>query len=281
MTPQALQAATACDARARRPLFLGAVEVGSVAIKHLPALAALARQHPLLSLADEAVHWAGDADEAALHQINLSLRDQGLIVAWRDERFAVVDPRSQRLLTHIERAASRFWGTLSFGAHANGYVTDDDGRPSHLWIARRSPHKATDPGLYDNLVGGGVAAGQSPHQALLREAWEEAGLRPAQLLGLTAAGALRLRRDIPEGLQHEWLYVFDVELPAGLRPSNQDGEVAGFELLPLKQALDLACGPLMTVDAALVTLDFAQRHGRLPDPELAAGLAALRVVLAN
>jgi len=75
-----------------------------------------------------------------------------------------------------------------------------------------------------------------------------------------AGSVLRLLRDIPEGLQHERLYGFDLAMPAGLRPHNQDGEVAGFELLPVAQALRLAAGDAMTVDAALVTLDFALRH---------------------
>jgi hypothetical protein len=47
-------------------------------------------------------------------------------------------------------------------------------------------------------------------------------------------------------------------------PANQDGEVAGFELLAPAPALALAAAGEMTVDAALVTLDFALRHGLLP-----------------
>ena len=43
-----------------------------------------------------------------------------------------------------------------------------------MWIARRSPAKAIDPGMLDNLVGGGVAAGQTITTTLIKEAWEEA-----------------------------------------------------------------------------------------------------------
>ena len=75
---------------------------------------------------------------------------------------------------------------------------------------------------------------------------------------------LRLERDIAEGFQHEWLPVYDLRLPPALRPQNQDGEVAGFQCLPVAEALALAAGTRMTVDAALVTLDFALRHGLLP-----------------
>lgn len=275
--PPALLAATACDMQKRLPLRMDGIEVGSVARGHWAALSAMAERYAL-RLESGAIVWQGAPVEAELHQLNLELRALGLIHAWRDERYPLVDPQSLRVLTHLERAASRFWGTLTFGAHATGYVAGDDGRPSHLWIATRSPHKATDPGLCDNLVGGGVAAGQTPREALLREAWEEAGLQAQQLTALQAASVLRLRRDIPEGLQHEWLYSFDIKLPASFQPVNQDGEVADFRLMPVAQAIELARSEKMTVDAALVTLDFAHRRGLWLDAGPGAALAALRVV---
>ena len=103
----------------------------------------------------------------------------------------------------------------------------------------------------------------------MREAWEEAGLPASLAAGAVPVRQLRIERDIPEGLQREWLHAFDLELPAGLEPENQDGEVQGFRLLPVADALELALGSSMTVDAALVTLDFGFRHGLLA-PTLAA-----------
>jgi 8-oxo-dGTP pyrophosphatase MutT (NUDIX family) len=262
-------------------LRIDGIEVGSVARAHL---AYLAPHADLVTVADDGVTWLPgrgrrDAAFAGLHH---ALRAQGLIRAWRDETYAVVDPATLRVLACIERAASRFWGTLTFGAHANGFVRDAAGRPGHLWIAQRSPRKATDPGRFDNLVGGGVPHGQTPAQALVREAWEEAGLRPHELLHARPGGVLALQRAVPEGWQHEWLYSYDVELPAGRVPHNQDGEVAGFTLMPVSDALALACdrvpGAEMTADAALVTLDFALRHGLLHDAALTARVQAHRVV---
>ena len=182
------------------------------------------------------------------------------------ETYRIVDPQQpHKTLAHIERASSRFWGTLTFGAHANGYVADENGRPEALWIARRSPHKATDPGLLDNLVGGGVPFNQSPHEALLREAWEEAGLPDALARGARFAGVLELHRDIPEGLQHEQLHAFDLSLPAELLPINQDGEVASFERLAVDELIQRRLWCQMTTDAALVTLDFLCRHLLVPE----------------
>lgn len=259
--------------RPRVPFAVGGRVVGSVDRAHLPALR---RFGALLSVGDRVELLATDR-VAAFGQLNAALREQGLIVAWRNETYPVPDPGTLEALATFERASSRFWGTLTFGAHATGYVADAAGRPRAIWIAQRSFTKATDPGLYDNLIGGGVPHGQTPAETLVREGFEEAGLAPAQLAQARPGSVLRLARDIPEGFQHEWLYSYDVALPAGATPQNQDGEVAGFELMPLADALALASGARMTVDAALVTLDFAVRHHLLDDPALVRGVQALRV----
>jgi 8-oxo-dGTP pyrophosphatase MutT (NUDIX family) len=254
----ALQQANARSTE-RVPFHVGDIQAGSVARGHLAALRAWPRE---LAIADQGVRLQVPPSlrDAVLTRINAELRSQGLVRAWRDETFAIVDPVSGAHLANTERAAARFWGTLTRGAHANGYVAGAGGRPSHLWVAQRSFGKATDPGLFDNLIGGGVASGQTPLEALLREGFEEAGLLPQQMRLACAAGVLRLHRDVSEGLQLEDLHVFDLEMPAGLLPANQDGEVANFTCMPMDEALALAATARMTVDAALVTLDFGARH---------------------
>lgn len=283
MLPPALLAARRREVP-RVPFVLRGRRVGSVAQADLPALQALGRTlcTPGLAVQGAAVTLqAADpaSVQAALAPLNAALREQGFVRGWRDEAFALLDPDDGTRLGALERAACRFWGLLTRGAHANGYVASADGRPTHLWIARRALTKATDPGLLDNLVGGGVPDGQSPADALLREGWEEAGLGPEALAAARPAGVLRLHRDIPEGLQLEDLHAFDLRLPAGTVPANQDGEVEAFNCLPVGEALALAQGPAMTVDAALVTLDFGCRHGLLDAalaPLLQAGVGACR-----
>ncbi|MBL8352910.1 MAG: DUF4743 domain-containing protein [Burkholderiaceae bacterium] len=263
----AIAAAQARDAAARLPFLIAdgaqARPAGSVARAHLGALA---RWPQALQLAGGAVTLTVPAAERTdfFALANRRLRQQGLIVAWRDETYPVLAQDSGELLATFERAASRFWGTTTFGAHCNGYVAGADGRPSHLWIARRSYTKATDPGLLDNLVGGGVPHGQTPAECVLREGWEEAGLTPAQMQGLRPGRRFRVARDIAEGFQLEEVSVYDLALTPGLRPVNQDGEVHSVALLPMAEAIERAAAGEMTVDAALVTLDFALRHHLLP-----------------
>jgi 8-oxo-dGTP pyrophosphatase MutT (NUDIX family) len=268
----AIALARACNGPARIPFVLmdeqGPV-LGSVALAHLGALRAWPDAFELLAAADGApralvLRLAAGVRDARLARIHARLRADGLIAGWRDEPYPLRD-RAGGEHGIIERAASRFWGTLTLGAHCNGYVADASGRPTHLWIARRSASKPTDPGRLDNLIGGGVPAGQSPREAVVREGWEEAGLEPRQMAGLVTGGLIDLECDIPEGRQHERLHVFDLELPAGLVPSNQDGEVSEHRLMTIAEAFGRAAGDELTTDAALATLDFAIRR-RLLEP---------------
>lgn len=263
----------------RVPFSVGDLVVGAVAASELPALAAFDE----LQVHDDGVVLAIAPDErdAALARINAALRDAGRLRGWRDEPFPLYDPATLTVLAHFERAAARYWGTLTLGAHATGWVAGPDGRPAALWIAQRSFTKSTDPGLHDNLIGGGVPIGQTPEETLVREAWEEAGLDPALMAPRRPGRVLRTVRDIPEGLQHELIHGWDLELPAGVVPRNQDGEVHAFRLLEVEAALALAATAAMTVDAALVTLDFAARHALVDDDAALARLEPLVVGLSG
>jgi 8-oxo-dGTP pyrophosphatase MutT (NUDIX family) len=268
----------------RVPFFVEGLRVGSVATAHVPRLAAwqpwIAVHGPDAGAAPR-VHLQVPraARDAALATMNAALREEDHIRAWRDEPFSLLDPQDGRVLATFERASARFWGTLTLGAHANGYVADATGRPTHLWIARRAWNKATDPGCLDNLIGGGVPHGQTPLETVLREGWEEAGLVPAQMHRLAAGGVIELDRDVPEGRQFERLHVYDLELGADVVPANQDGEVAQILRLEVAQAAEVALSGEMTVDAALVTLDFLLRHGALPQAQQQALAPRLQALL--
>lgn len=247
-----------------------AMRAGSVARSHLQTLA---RWREALRVDDAAVTMTLPAAErdAFFADANARLRAEGLVVAWRNETYPVLAEADGRLLATFERASSRFWGTLTFGGHCNGYVAGADGRPSHLWIARRALTKATDPGLLDNLIGGGVPHGQTPLETVIREGWEEAGLEPAQMRGLEPGRIVGLARDIPEGFQNERIHAWDLALAPGLEPRNQDGEVSAITRMPVAEVLARVAAGEMMVDAALVTLDFALRRG-LFDATAAAAL---------
>ncbi|UIF85121.1 NUDIX hydrolase family protein [Cupriavidus sp. UYPR2.512] len=211
-----------------------------------------------------------DARSAALQALARQLADTGHVRGWRDERFAVTPALDAPALAVVERAAARFLGLLTFASHMNGIVDgaacdDPDGGPA-LWISRRSPAKSVDPGMWDNLVAGGMPHGSDPLATLVRECEEESGIPPALAQGAQAHGMIEVLRDLPEGVQWEQVYVYDLLLPPGFTPRNQDGEVSEHRRVDVAALLAIMSAGAMTVDATLVTLDALGRRGWLgPD----------------
>ncbi len=219
------------------------------------------------------------ARTAALDRVARVLAAEGRLTAWRDERYAVAPEFGAPPWFLLERAAARFFGIHTYAAHVNGLVRDDD--EIRMWIARRSPTKAIDPSMLDNLVGGGIAAGHSVADTVVREAWEEAGIG-APLAGLAQpAGAVHIYREQPDGLQRETIFVHDLWLPGAFTPASEDGEVVDHRLVTLPEAARLIAADggadMVTADASLVVLDFLIRHGRIaPDASGFTALEALR-----
>ncbi|HEX5129699.1 MAG TPA: DUF4743 domain-containing protein [Usitatibacter sp.] len=184
----------------------------------------------------------------ALAPVVEQLAEEGFIPGWRNERYRIADS------FEVERAAARPFGFATQAVHVNAVVGES------MWLARRAETKPTDPGLLDNLVGGGMTAGLSIEQVLVKEAWEEAGIAAELARRAKRGGTVELLREVPEGVQCERIHVYELELPREFTPRNQDGEVAEARLVPLGEALRLARDTdEMTVDAALVALDYFSR----------------------
>ena len=208
------------------------------------------------------------ARSEAMAVVARRLHADGELPAWRDELYAVAPAFDAPMTFALERGAARWFGVRTYAAHVNGYVAGDGG--PRLWFARRSAMKGIDPGMLDNLVGGGIAAGDTVLETVVREAWEEAGIAPHIARGAQAHRAVRIRRALPDGLQDETVHIHDLALAAGFVPSNQDGEAVDHRLVDLRTAARLLAattGPdVVTVDASVVTLDFLLRHGVFTPP---------------
>lgn len=188
------------------------------------------------------------ADDAALADIARSLLALGILTGWRHEVLDIPGPDA-RPLARIERAAMRPLGFTTRSVHLNAYTPD-----GRMWIAQRAHDKNTDPGLWDTLVGGLVAAGETPQSALLRESNEEAGLAPADLTAARTSGEFLVSRQVPEGFQVEAVIVTDCVLGAACRPRNLDGEVACIRLAETAEVLDMIAADQFTTEAALSIL---------------------------
>jgi 8-oxo-dGTP pyrophosphatase MutT (NUDIX family) len=190
-----------------------------------------------------------------------ALRQDGTLTGWRDECVDVAYTYGQAPLFAIERASSRLLGLVAYAAHLNGVTQKDE--QDALWIATRSAKKAIDPGKFDNLVGGRIAAGFSALQTIRKEAWEEAGLAAPMAATIVSTGAIALCYPTEEGWHREVLFTHDIHLPPDFVPQNQDGEVAGFTCLTTSELVPLTTHASFTPDAAAVCVDWLIRRGHI------------------
>jgi 8-oxo-dGTP pyrophosphatase MutT (NUDIX family) len=211
------------------------------------------------------LHW--DTPEAtpasrslALAKMADQLRSRGVITGWRDEKFSYW-PEHLFETGHaclapgpdvpedfqMERASFRFLGLHSHAVHINGFTPH-----GHLWCGRRALSKATDPGMLDNLAAGGLPAGETCGSCAVRELAEEAGIEAELAQTAVPVGRLTTCREVPEGWHHETLWVYNLELPAGLEPQNQDGEVSEFVCLAAPAVVQAIAQKAFTPYAASV-----------------------------
>ncbi len=103
----------------------------------------------------------------------------------------------------------------------------------YLWLQQRAFDRPLYPGLFDQAATGHIDPGETPIQAVCREAREEAGLDLApEQLGY--AGTVTQKFPRPDGFDDEIVHVFTcrAEAPPAFCPG---GEVARMAALPLAE----------------------------------------------
>jgi thiamine pyrophosphokinase len=113
-------------------------------------------------------------------------------------------------------------------------------------------------------VAGGVPAGYTPFQALLKEAGEEAALPETLAMQARHVASFRYDMERPEGLRRDLIHAYDLELPEDFTPTPVDGEVESFALWPLTRVLEvLATSDAFKFNVALVLIDLLLREGMI------------------
>lgn len=195
------------------------------------------------------LHPGAELDQLLTNVAN-TLRHAGCAPGWRNELLDVwVDPspRPDRIGA-IERGVMRPLGLVTRAVHLNAW-SENGG----LWVARRALTKATDPGMWDTLVGGLIGSQESDDLALIRETDEEAGLDAPEIAHRTPLRAItRMHRQIPEGFQAEDVLTCECILPAHISPKNRDGEVMEIQCLKPEQIFHMLQQRAFTVEASIV-----------------------------
>ncbi len=253
------------DLRGFRPFIVAGERIGWVK----PAFAEALRDFPRVFRVDEdrvslepALVDAASRT-AAVDAATRRLAEEGVIVGWRDEPYAVTAAWGLPPLLRMERAAVPYFGVRAFGVHMNG-VAREGGRLL-MWVARRARDKPTYPGMLDNLVAGGQPDGVSLMDNLVKECGEEADIPESLARRAVPTGAISYAMETPWGLSPGTQFVYELELPRDFVPRNKDGEVIEFHLWPVEKVAKIVEETAeFKFNCNLVIIHFLLRHGLLP-----------------
>jgi 8-oxo-dGTP pyrophosphatase MutT (NUDIX family) len=218
---------------------------------------------------------AGSTCESRTQAVQSSmqeLRDQGLIVGWRDELYPMCHSFYEPPIFLMERAAVPFLGGLEYGVHLNGLVGDESSDTVRMWIARRAKTKPTYGGMLDHMVAGGQPAGMSLMENIIKECLEEAGV-PEEVTRsrVKAVGAISYETYEPKKdvIGRAVLFCYDLWLPSDFQPTVVDGEVEDFVLWTLDQvkgSMAVDFHDPIKPNCYPVIIDFLLREGHIsPD----------------
>ncbi|KAM6977945.1 thiamine pyrophosphokinase 2 [Aplochiton taeniatus] len=199
-----------------------------------------------------------------------TLRQEGsfsCLNGWRNEKYDVKPKFCDSSLMSMERSATSIFGVKRYGVHINGYTRDEKGEV-RMWLARRSATKQTYPGRLDNLAAGGLAAGVSVRDTMVKECEEEACIPATTAETAQPVGTVSYTYEDEEGVFPECQFVYDLELPLEFRPIIGDGEVQEFYLFSIDQVKEVLVTDDFKPNCGLVVLDFLIRHSFIePDAE--------------
>ena len=231
---------------------IGSAQVGWVK----PDFAARLAAFPEIIAATDGVTLT---DAAALPAIARRLSDAGCY-RWRREEFDIRAEPDGPVLARLDRGALPSFGVMAVGVHVNGLVRRPDGL--HVWVARRAADKLLDPSKLDHIVAGGVPAGLTPAETLVKEAAEEAAIPASLARRAVPVATITYAMERPEGLRRDLLHCYDLELPEDFRPRAADGEVEAFELWPIARVMQTVRDTdAFKFNVNLVLIDLFQRMG--------------------
>ena len=195
----------------------------------------------------------------AMKEVCEILAFENVIPPSRGELFSVAPSLGDNPLINIDRAWVSVFGFESYGVHLNGYVLTPV--EPELWLGIRSPDCLIDPEKLDNMVAGGLPAGHTLEENLLKEASEEASIDKDLAVKAHSAGYISYIMEVDEGLRRDTLFIYDFAVPEYIEPVDQDGEHISFIKVPASEALSLVeDGDEFKFNVNLVIIDLSLIH---------------------
>ncbi|WP_142849291.1 DUF4743 domain-containing protein [Telmatospirillum sp. J64-1] len=247
-----------------RPFEVGGQRVGWVAKDFMLRLAAFTDifrvRDDVVSLNEEL--RSPEERTEAVRGVLRKLVQEGVLPKMRGEDYDVAPRFGAEAVMRIDRTAVQEFGIRAYGLHVNGFVRYGEGM--HLWIGKRALDKAVAPGKLDNLVAGGQPSGLSLAENLVKEAQEEADIPREMACKAKPVGVISYCMETERGLKPDVMFCYDLEVPRDFEPIPRDGEMTGFELMPVEKVAEIVrTSDAFKFNVNLVIIDFLIRHGYL------------------
>jgi len=206
-----------------------------------------------------------EARSEAVAEVLEHLVETGVIRHLQGEMYPVVSEYGKPTAFQIDRAVVSQFGIRAFGQHLNGYV--QSGQGMMMWVGRRASDRRVFPDRLDQLVAGGLPHAITLQENLIKECREEAGIASELAASAISVGAISYCCEVERGLRDDTLFCYDLLLPEAFTPRCTDGEVGGFELMPVEKVAEIVrSSEAFKPNCNLVIIDFLLRHGFI-DPD--------------
>jgi 8-oxo-dGTP pyrophosphatase MutT (NUDIX family) len=197
----------------------------------------------------------------------------GILKKLKEELKPIYGPGGE-LLFSIDRAAFPLLGIVAYGVHMVAYTRDAKGDVDKLWVSKRGEYTGSYVGFFDNTVSGGMRTGETPREALIREAGEEAELSSSDLANVKPCGTLsyfhirKPEQGLDPGLLHPGVqYLYEMVVSEDYDPIPDNNEVESFHQLGCKEILEHIMDGKVKPIFTLVAIDFLLRHGAIDEKE--------------
>ena len=127
-------------------------------------------------------------------------------------------------------------------------------------------------GKLDQMAAGGQPIDLTLDQNLVKECWEEAGIEAAVASTANLKGLVPIRHINALGYIALDLFIYDLHLPDGVVPENQDGEVESFTKYQPQQLLEMLLDDaekreVFAGDVAVCLLELLARQGLVDEQQ--------------
>ena len=157
----------------------------------------------------------------------------------------------------IPRIMLNILGLPAYGVHCNGWKAENNN--IFFYLSKRSKKLKTFPGLYDNLIGGGQPYNLSLKENLMKEGFEEVGLKKSVINKAELKSFNHYIHDNNDSLNSSIIATFDLELDRSFKFNGKDDEVEKVEKFETSEIFELLQDSKLKPNCLIPIIDFLLR----------------------